>query len=181
VIPDALRGADLTRPITRAEFAAVAVRVYEQLVGEPAEAAAENPFTDTDDREVLKAFHPGLAVGISATLFDPDALLNREQAATILTRVFKKVSVPGWTWARDADFTLEFEQPGLFADDAKISAWARDSVYFMAAREIIAGTGGNNFTPRATTPEEEAMNYASATREQALELAVRMTENLPGR
>lgn len=68
--------------------------------------------------------------------------------------------------------------PAKFADDANISSWARDSVYFMAANGIITGTGNNNFSPRAITPEEEARNYASATREQALVIAVRMIEGL---
>ena len=48
----------------------------------------------------------------------------------------------------------------------------------MVANNIINGTGNNKFSPRATTTEEEARNYASATREQALLMAVRMVENL---
>jgi hypothetical protein len=43
---------------------------------------------------------------------------------------------------------------------------------------IITGTGNNRFSPRATTAAEEAENYASATREQDLVIAVRMVENL---
>jgi len=48
----------------------------------------------------------------------------------------------------------------------------------MVANDIIKGTGNNMFSPRATTPAEEAANYASTTREQALVIAVRMVENL---
>jgi hypothetical protein len=48
----------------------------------------------------------------------------------------------------------------------------------MAANGIITGTGGNNFSPRATTPAEEAALYASATRERALAIAVRIADNL---
>jgi len=68
--------------------------------------------------------------------------------------------------------------PTPFADDAKISDWAKPSVYFMTANKIIAGTGNNMFSPRATTAAEEAALYASATREQALAIAVRTVENL---
>ncbi len=177
LIPAVLAGADLTGSITRAEFAAVAVRVYEALTGEEAVPAAINPFTDTDDSEVLKAFNTELAVGISSTEFAPDQLLNREQAATILTRVFKKVNLPDWTWATDAQFPLEFDAPEPFTDHERISAWASESVYFMAANGIITGTGSNQFTPRAVTPEEQASGYANATREQALLLAVRLVES----
>ncbi len=178
LIPDSLQGVDLTKPITRAEFAAVCVKVYENLSGTAAIPALNNPFTDTNDVEVLKAYNVGITTGTAADKFSPDVLLNREQAATMLTRVFKKVSLVGWTMQTDAQFSLEYTMPAPFADDAKISGWAKDSVYFMAANGIINGTGSNNFSPRATTPAEEAQNYASATREQALAIAVRMVENL---
>jgi hypothetical protein len=178
LIPDILRGADLTKPITRREFAAVAVKLYENLSGKTATPAATNPFTDTNDIEVLKAYNVGLTAGTAADKFSPDVLLNREQAATMLVRVLKACYIPGWTLATDGSYTLNFTQPATFADDSKISDWAKPSVYFAAANGIIAGTGNNNFSPRATTPAEEAMNYASATREQALAIAVRMVDNL---
>jgi len=178
LIPDSLRGTDLTKPITRLEFAAVCVKVYEALSGTKAIPAVVNPFTDTKDIEVLKAYNLGITTGTSADKFSPNELLNREQAATMLTRVFKRVTIPGWTIQTDSQFKLSYKKPAPFADDAKISGWAKDSVYFMAANEIIKGTGNNMFSPRATTPEEEARNYATATREQALVIAVRMVENL---
>ncbi|MGE4277757.1 MAG: S-layer homology domain-containing protein, partial [Lawsonibacter sp.] len=178
LIPDSLRGGDMTKPITRAEFAAVSVKVYEALSGTAAIPAVTNPFTDTTDVEVLKAYNIGTTSGVGNGKFAPDALLNREQAATMLTCVFKKVSMPGWTLSTNSQFSLDYSKPALFADDEKISDWAKDSVYFMAANGIISGTGNNKFSPRATTPAEEAANYASATREQALIIAVRMVENL---
>ena len=105
-------------------------------------------------------------------------LLNREQCATMLTRVFKRTTMPGWTLETDGSFTLDYEQPAAFADDEEISGWAKDSVYFMAANGIINGMGGNLFAPRNMTPDQEALGYANATREQALAIAVRMVENL---
>jgi len=178
LIPDMLKGQDLTKQITRREFAAVSVKLYENLTGTNPTPAATNPFTDTNDVEVLKAYNVGLTAGTAADKFSPNVLLNREQAATMLTRVLKAVYIPGWTLPTDNDFTLSFTMPAPFADDAKISDWAKPSVYFMAANGIIAGTGNNMFSPRATTAAEEAALYASATREQALAIAVRMVENL---
>ena len=178
LIPDCLEGEDLTQDITRAEFAAVAVKVYEALANGEAIPAVVNPFTDTNDVEVLKAYNIGAVNGTSATTYDPDALLNREQAATMLTRVFKKVSIPGWTLPTDSQFTLPYTKPAAFADDKDISDWAKDSVYFMAANGIINGVGNNKFAPKNVTTEEQATGYANATREQALLIAVRMVENL---
>jgi len=178
LIPDSLRGQDLTKPITRAEFAAVSVRVYEALSGAKAQPVAVNPFADTKDAEVLKALNVGVTNGVSATSFEPNTLLNREQAATMLTRVYKKVTMSGWTLAGDASFTLSYTGGALFADDVSISAWAKDSVYFMASKGIINGVGNNMFAPRAVTSAEEAAGYAQATREQALLIAARMVKNL---
>jgi hypothetical protein len=48
----------------------------------------------------------------------------------------------------------------------------------MFANEIINGMPGNMFAPRATTPAQQAANYAVATREQALAISVRIVENL---
>ena len=178
LIPDSLKGADWTKPITRAEFAAVSVKLYENLSGTKAVAAATNPFTDTKDAEVLKAYNTGLMVGVSADKFDPKTILNREQAATALTRVLKRTYIPGWTFATDGNYTLNFKQPAKFTDDAKISDWAKPSVYFMVANNIIAGVGNNTFAPKNTTAAEEALGYANATCEQALKIAVYMVENL---
>ena len=116
LIPDCLDGADLTADITRAEFAAVSVKVYEALSGTPAIPIVNNPFTDCNDVEVLKAYNIGAVNGTSATTYDPDALLNREQAATMLTRVFKKVTLAGWTLQTDSQFTLPYTKPAAFAD-----------------------------------------------------------------
>ncbi len=178
LIPEVLDGKDMTQPITRLEFAAVCVKVFENLTGTKALPAVENPFTDTEDAEVLKAYNAGITNGTSDTTFEPDKLLDREMCATMLTRVFKRCTMPGWTLSADGEYTLDYEMPEAFADDAAISPWARDSVYFMAANGIINGMGDNTFAPRNTTPAQEAQGYANATREQALAIAVRMVENL---
>ncbi len=154
VIPESLKTADLTKNITRAEFAAVAVKAYEALKGTKAEPVATNPFKDTNDTEVLKAFNIGITTGTSETTFEPAALLNREQAATMLTRAYSKEKV-------------EFEKPATFADDAQIDDWAQDSVYFMASKGIINGVGDNKFAPDD-----------NCSREQAIIIAARMVANL---
>ena len=174
LIPEVLEGADMSKPITRLEFAAVAVKTYEAIAGTAALPAIVNPFTDTDYIEVLKAYNLGVTNGTSATTFSPDVLLNREQMATMLTRVFQRSTVPGWP---ENNPPLEYTKPAPFADDKDISDWAKDCVYFMAANGIIAGVGNNTFAPKAVTTEQQATGYAQATREQALTIAVRMVEN----
>lgn len=176
LVPEILEGAVMTEPITRLEFAAVSVKTYEALTGTKLIPATVNPFEDCDDLELLKAYAANIVNGTSKTTFSPDENLNREQAATMLTRVFKRVTVPGWTLETDSQFKLPYAMPAPFADDSDISGWARDSVYFMAANGIIKGNPGNVFAPRNVTPAQTAKGYANATREQALAIAVRMVE-----
>jgi len=178
LIPDSLQGADLTQDITRAEFAAVTVKAYEVLTGTRAEPVAENPFTDCEDPEVLKAYNVGITNGMEGTYYKPDRILSREQMATMLTRVYKRVTMPGWTLDTDGKFPLSYTMPPKFADDASISTWAYDSVYFMAANKVINGVEDNKFAPKNGTPAEEAVGYANASREQAIVLALRIVENL---
>ena len=181
LIPDVLRGQDMTKSITRAEFAAVAVKLYENLSGKTAPAVNINPFTDTNDPEVLKAFTLDIVGGVGDGKFDPGALLNREQAAAMLTRVYKEVYWAGWTLKDDATYTahtLDYMGVTPFADNDNISAWAQPSVYFMVKHKIINGIGNNKFAPKNTTSAEVATGYANATRETALIIASRVVENL---
>lgn len=178
LIPDSLIGEDLTKDINRAEFAAVCVKVYENLAATKAIPAVTNPFTDCQDIEVLKAYNIGVVIGTGPNTFSPYDLLNREQAATMLTRIFKRVSMPGWTLVTDSQFPLNYTMPALVQDDGDISEYARESVYFMAANNIINGIGNNLFAPRNITDRQTAVGYANATREQALVIALRMVKNL---
>ena len=169
LIPDSLDGKDFAQPINRAEFAAVSVKLYENLSGKTAAVPAQNPFTDTSDPDVLKAYNVGLTAGTSATTFEPNELLSREQAATMLTRVYKAATLSGWTLGTDPSYPIRYTKPSAFADDRGISEWAKDSVYFMASKDVITGTGDNNFSPSLDAP-----------REQAIIIAVRVVDKLKG-
>lgn len=178
LVPEMLEHAVMSEPVTRLEFAAISVKVYENLAATQALPATVNPFVDCSDTEMLKAYNLGITIGTSQNTFEPNGLLNREQAATMLTRVFKRSTIPGWSMENDAQFTLSYTKSTTFADDMYISDWAKDSVYFMNANGIIQGMDNNKFAPKNVTSEEEANGYANATREQALSIAVRMVENL---
>lgn len=178
LIPSILANADLRQPINRGEFAAVCVKTYENLTKTTVPNATYDPFYDTDDKEILKAYQLGITNGTTASAFSPNDLLTREQAATMLTRTYKKVVMEGWSLATDGNYKLDFIQPAKFADDQKISNYARESVYFMAKNNIIKGMGGNKFAPQNTTSQEISSKYANATREQAIIIANRMGKNL---
>ncbi len=183
LVPQSLKGADLTKPITRSEFAGVAVKLYESLSGKTASPAPSNTFTDTKDQDVLKAYALDIVNGLGEGKFSPASLLTRQEAAAMLTRVYKKLNWEGWTLAGDVSYTkhaLDNTGVASFADDKQIDSWAKPSVYFMAKYEIIKGLGSGKFGPKNTTSAETAKNFANATREQALLISVRTFEAAPG-
>jgi len=166
LIPDSLKGADMTKPITREEFAELAVKLYEKTTDTKATAASPNPFTDTSNPEILKAFKLGITTGTSATTFAPKDLTNREQVATMLSRAIRVM-------APDGDFSTD-GAPN-FTDQKDISSWALEHVKFMSKNGIIKGADGK-FMPKATTTAQSAAGYATTTREQAIAMSVRSYE-----
>ncbi|MBR2490270.1 MAG: S-layer homology domain-containing protein [Ruminiclostridium sp.] len=182
LIPDVLMGKDMTGRITRGEFAAVAVKLYEALSGNRMIIAMDAPFTDISNSAerlyILKAYNYSIVNGITPTEYKPDSLLTREQMATMLTRVYKKFEWPNYTINTDSQYTLDYWTPRKFADDALISDYAYQSVYFMVKHGIINGVENNCFAPNNSTPAQQATQYANATRQQALLISTRTLNNL---
>lgn len=177
LIPETMYGKDLSQPITRAEFAAVAVKLYESLT-ETKTGTVATPFVDikgnVDADNIAKAYNLNVAVGISATEFAPNRQISREELATMLCRTVKKYKFPGWTYATDNQYYLDTSGAKVFADDGDISDWAKPSVYYMSKMGIINGIDATHFAPKAVTEKQKAECYATATREQAVALAVRI-------
>ncbi len=156
IIPSIFEGEDLTTNITRREFAHVAVKLWEKLSGQTMAAGPADPFTDTHDPEVLKAYNLEITKGTSDTTFSPDDLITREQMATMMTRAISKAGI---------DTSVDLENVERFADDSAFGKWYVDSIYFMSQKGIIKGIGDNKFG-----------NSGNASKEAALLIAVRSVE-----
>lgn len=142
-------GEDYRVNITRAQFAATTVKLYEAMSGEKAAPAAENPFTDTSDPVILQAAELGFVYGITDDTFAPGSLVTREQAAAMLSRVYTKLGgeIPQVTATS-------------FTDDGGISSYAKSSVAFMAEKGIVSGKGENRFDPGGSASVQEALSIA---------------------
>ncbi|HHW46999.1 MAG TPA: hypothetical protein GXX14_00065 [Clostridiaceae bacterium] len=170
LIPGILKGADMTKPITREEFCELAVLLYENVTGKKSEPVSPNPFTDTSNPQILKAYKLGITTGTTPTTFSPKVLINREQCATMLFRAIKAIHPEG-------DYSIASVKD--FPDQKHISDWAVEATKYMYKIGIIAGDANGNFMPKATTPEQEAAGYGMATREQAIALALRTYDKAP--
>jgi len=159
ILPASFEDQNMNQITSRLEFAQVTVKLYESIKGSKVPTPTTNPFSDTQDPSVLKAYSLGIVKGVGNGLFDPQGALTREQAATMLTRVYTKAT----------GNRLTATGVRLFEDDSQISTYARPSIYYMVYKEFVQGTGNNRFTPKGMT-----------TREQTIAMAVRMLDEVNG-
>jgi len=132
-----------TQATTRAEFAALAVALYEIATG--AEITGRMQFNDTNDINVQKMGYLGVVTGVGGGNFAPNSTLTREQAAVMLARLADIVGQP------------LTQQAATFADNAQISSWAVDSVGQIQAAGIMGGVGNNQFAPSGDYTREQSI------------------------
>jgi len=142
LVPQSLQN-HYTNNITRAEFTAIAVLLYETITGR--EIQGRVTFNDTADINVQKAAYIGIVTGTGNNNFSPDMQFNREQAATIITRLAEAIGQP-----------LSAAIPA-FADNAQISTWASAQSGQVQAAGIMQGIGGNRFYPQGTFTREQSI------------------------
>ena len=131
--------------LTRAMVATVLWR----REGSPAPTAPSG-FSDVPAGEwytdaVAWAKETGVVKGITATTFEPDGKITREQLATMLFRFSfsAPVSVP-----ERADLTP-------FSDDEKVSSWANEPLEWAVEAGLIKGTDGNRLAPEGDATREQ--------------------------
>ena len=142
LIPSALQ-ARYTQATTRAEFAALAVTLYETVTGRA--IRERKTFTDTTDINVEKAAAIGVVDGVGNNRFDPNAKLTREQAAVMLARLAAAIGRP--LPKKDA----------TFADSTHVSSWAIEQVGQIQAAGIMGGVGSNTFDPKGAYTREQSI------------------------
>lgn len=150
LIPQTFANKDFTQSISRSDFAAVAVKLYEAISGKTAVKAENNPFIDTNDEYVLKAYALNITSGISETEFG-NGTITREQMATMITRALSKAGI---------DVSIELDKVEKFSDDNQMNDWGRTSIYFMSNQGIIKGVGNNLFNPLGNAKIEEAISIS---------------------
>ena len=137
-------------PVTRAEFV---VMLAGSLAVEPsAEALPDNPFTDVPKKSyyynaVLWAFSNGITTGTSADSFSPKAFIQRQDMALMLLKAQQLPQL--------GELPLT-EEEKAFADQNKISRYARAAVRTLQLQGLFAGDGNGNCNPHGNLTRAEA-------------------------
>ena len=149
-------GNDYTKPITRLQFASVAVKLAETLIGSEISPAPGGTFADTDNEYALKAYASGITSGVSATEFNPNGTLTRQQMATFIYRALMYV--------RDnSDIRYTTYTPALekYSDSWAIADWAKTSLGFMNALGLVKGVSDTEINPDGQCTIEQAVAVAN--------------------
>ena len=151
-----LLGSDYTKPITRLQFASIAVKLAEVLIGKEIIPADVGIFTDTDNEYALKAYASGITSGVSATEFAPNGTLTRQQMATFIHRAL--MYVRDNTNIRYTIYTPELEK---YSDNWAIQDWARTPMGFMNALGLVKGVSDTAIDPKGKCTIEQAAVVAN--------------------
>lgn len=148
-LPESLKDADMSRPITRGEMCQMAVLVYNQLMGTPGIGpTASNYFSDTTDPAVSYAFEQGIVSGYGDGTFLPKNHLTREE--------FFKITYNVLTTAYWDPSSVELAPLSAFGDGERVQSWALVPTQAMVAIGVVQGDG-KNLTPQSETSREEAV------------------------
>lgn len=172
LLPEKMFYNNLTYVVTRAEFAACVVNMYEKKFGKVELPETEVTFTDIEnhkyEEEIKKACYLGITNGLGNNEFGPDINVEREDIATMFCRAFKKANFENWTFETDEKFAVNYFDVPVFEDDDRISLYAKPSVYFMSKYGIVKGIGENRFAPNWA---EDGTGFA--TREEVVIMTLR--------
>ena len=116
----------------------------------------QHPFTDSEghwaEAYIAWAKDKGIVEGVSATEFDPEAPITREQMATIFGRYALKQGI---------ELPKSDNAAGSFPDADKISEYAREFVELMRIAGILNGYEDGTFRPQGNATRAEAAKLFS--------------------
>ena len=137
-----------TGNITREEFCEIVIKLYEKLSNQVAMPVSPNPFSDTVNVEVLKAYNLGIINGTSATTFAPNSSATREQIAIMLLKALTKAK---------PSVVIDTTNVSPFSDQNQMASWAIEPIQFFNKNGIINGFGGGIIKPKGYTTREQAI------------------------
>ena len=137
-----------TDTVTRATVVTVLARM--SGIDTNAIMNTQTPFTDAPAGKwysgaVAWAVENGITKGASATTFEPDKAVTREDICTFIYRY--------------ADFAgIEFEkkvEKSVFSDESTMGSWAKDAIYACQQAEIVNGKPGGIFDAKGKAGRSE--------------------------
>ena len=163
LVSETLLEAGAEAAVTRGDFAAISVNLYQALSGEDVEAsladAAASPFTDCDAPAVTAAARAKLVNGFDDGTFQPAASIRRQDLCMMLSNTLRAAGMP--LWQPDSEAIL-----AAFPDGGEVSDYARAAVAAMVELGVVKGTDNDGvitLDPFGETTVEQAVVMALRT------------------
>ena len=151
ILPSSFTSGDLTATITRGEMCELAVVAFEKATGNVIdELERTDYFTDTTDKNILKAYEYGIVSGYPDGSFQPNKTLTRQEFFKIIQNFCEAAA---YTSTRSKDLSA-------FADAGSIGSWAREAAQLCVSNAFVDGTKtGSSYylRPTAGASRQEAM------------------------
>ena len=133
--------------ITREEFCTLVIKLYEKLTAKTASPGTD-PFKDTNNKEILKAFELGIVKGTSSDTFSPNYNITRQEMCVM---IFRALSVSF------SSLNMETETAFPFKDEPEIASWAKATMKFAYKHEIMKGVSADRIDPLSNTTREQGI------------------------
>lgn len=137
---------DLSRNITREEFAELSLLVYNRLTGD-IKLSDNAPFSDCNNPFVTRAAELAIVTGTGNNRFNPGGSIMREQVAAMLYRMAKSAK---------PKFEFTAADTGSFSDAALISSWAAEPMKAVVGSGIMHGNGAK-LNPKGFASREQSV------------------------
>mgnify|MGYP004728123807 FL=1 len=151
ILPSSFTSGDLTATITRGEMCELAVVAFEKATGNVIdELERTDYFTDTTDKNILKAYEYGIVSGYPDGSFQPNKTLTRQEFFKIIQNFCEAAA---YTSTRSKDLSA-------FADSGSIGSWAREAAQLCVSNAFVDGTksgSGVYLRPTEGASRQEAM------------------------
>lgn len=151
LIPDAVKATPMDGYITRANLCKVIMLAYKQLmfVTDGDLGTPPDPFTDTDDRDVLNAYRLGMVSGKGDGKFCPDDPISRQDFFVMSVSFLNAIGYPHMD-----DNTCDLSK---YVDADQIASYAKGATRLMVAIGAVSGNSDNELNPRANIVCQEAL------------------------
>ena len=140
---------DYTRKVTREELYSVCVSIYERITNQIVIPNENNPYTDTDSENVLKAYTIGILDGTGK--FEPEKVASR---LDMVRGTYKAIK------AAQPDFDYKTSTELKFKDASTIPQESVEMVKYIVAKGILNGRSSTILDLDSPCNRQELMVFA---------------------
>lgn len=151
LVPNAVKASPMDGIITRQNMCKMIMLTYKQMMGisDSDLGTPEDPFSDTDDLDVLNAYRLGIVSGMGDGTFAPNKPITRQDFFVMSVRFLSAIGYP-----YTDDETCDLSK---FVDAGKIANYAKAPTRLVVGIGAVSGNSNSELCPRDQIVCQEAI------------------------